>query len=40
MEWKIRSRTKDSLCSKGRHQNINVICAGHRVTDLAFMSIE
>ena len=30
----IRLPTIDSLYSKGRHHNINIICVGHTVTDL------
>ena len=30
----IRLPAIDSLYSKGRHQNINIICVGHTVTDL------
>ena len=30
----IRLPAIDSLYSKGRHHNINIICAGHTVTDL------
>ena len=30
----IRLPAIDSLCSKGRHHNNNIICVGHTVTDL------
>ena len=30
----IRLPPIDSLYSKGRHHNINIICVGHTVTDL------
>ena len=30
----IRLPAIDSLYSKGRHHNINIICVGHTVTDL------
>ena len=30
----IRLPATDSLYSKGRHHNINIICVGHTVTDL------
>ena len=29
----IRLPAIDSLYSKGRHHNINIICVGHTVTD-------
>ena len=29
----IRLQATDSLYSKGRHQNVNIICVGHTVTD-------
>ena len=34
MGQNFRLPAKDSLYSKGRHHNINIVCVGHTVTDL------